>query len=76
MTISGRRQHDTRHLACALFTFLVFVHELARDPGKFVPAFIVLSMLGYIGFECIRAFRRRRPDDHDQEPQGTNSDGR
>jgi hypothetical protein len=69
--------HDT--WLALYFTFLVFIHELARDPGKFVPALIVLSMLGYIGFECIRAFRRRGrrlADDHDQEPQGTNSDGR
>ncbi|MDA9499661.1 hypothetical protein [Bradyrhizobium sp. CCBAU 11357] len=61
------------------FTFLVFIHELTRDPSKFVPAFVVLLMLGYIGFECIRGFRlggRRLADDHDQEPQGTNSDDR
>ena len=53
------------------FTFLVFIHELVRDPGKFVPAFIVLSMLSYIGYECIRAFRRGRrrlAADHKQEP--------
>lgn len=52
------------------FTFLVFIHELVRDPGKFVPFFIVLSMLSYIGFEFIRAYRRRRrsADDHNQEP--------
>ncbi|MDN3276955.1 hypothetical protein QWJ07_22020 [Frankia sp. RB7] len=64
--------HDTSF--ALYFTFLVFIHELVRDPGKFVPAFIVLSMLSYIGFECIRAFRRRRrqlADDHDQEPPDT-----
>ena len=58
--------HDT--WLAIYFTFLVFIHELTRNPGKFVPAVIVLSMLSYIGFECVRAFRRRRrrsADDHD-----------
>jgi hypothetical protein len=64
--------HDT--WLAIYFTFLVFIHELARDPGKFIPAFIVLSMLSYIGFEWIRAFRRRRLADDHQEPPGANSD--
>jgi hypothetical protein len=69
--------HDTSF--AIYFTFLVFIHELARDPGKFVPAFLVLAMLSYIGFECIRAFRRGRQrlaDERDQERPDTHSDYR
>lgn len=50
------------------FTFRVFIHELALHPGKFVPALIVLLMLGYVGFECIRAIRRQRRRVNIHEP--------
>jgi hypothetical protein len=39
------------------FTFRFFIQELARDPGELILAFIVLSMISYIGFECLRPLR-------------------
>lgn len=51
--------HDDPRFAL-WFTFRLFIHELALHPDKFVPALIVLSMLAYVGFERIRAFRRQR----------------
>jgi|GEM_PF-3194711 len=45
------------------FTFRLFIHwlaDLVLHPGEHIPILIVLSMLGYIGFECFRAFLRQR----------------
>jgi hypothetical protein len=56
--------HDPRF--ALHFTFRFFIQELARDPDKLVPAFIILSMISYIGFECLRLLRygpiERRPE--------------
>lgn len=56
--------HDPRF--ALNFTFRFFIQELPRDPGELIPAFIVLSMINYIGFECLRPLRygpiERRPE--------------
>ena len=51
-------------------TFRLFIHwlaDLVLHPGEHIPILIVLSTLGYFGFECFRAIvrqRRRLADDH------------
>lgn len=55
-------------------TFGLFIRwfaDLVIHPGEHIPILIVLSMLGYIGVECFRAFlrqRRRLTDDRCGEP--------
>ena len=65
--------HDDPWFALWL-TFHGFIHwlaDLVLHPSEHVPVLVVVSMLGYIGFECFRAFlrqRRRLADDGFEEP--------
>lgn len=52
--------------------FILWLADLVLHPSEHIPLLTVLSMIGYIAFECFRAFLRQRSrladDDYEMPP--------
>ncbi|CCD85589.1 protein of unknown function [Bradyrhizobium sp. ORS 285] len=57
--------HDVDTWFAVMFVVVAAFQAVKRHPGDYVWILIIVLMVGYLAFECLRASRRRRKNEGD-----------